>query len=130
MIILVFTLPRMTPDFSFLMHGLFSSLVLIYRFKSLSLSSSFKARCWAPPVCNLISRCGYGLAALLLFMPSLSTSILYCIASWRYLIYAVGHCSFHLPLQRGPEDKNTLKSTAPQPSWWLEVLTVLLNTLI
>lgn len=42
MIMLVFTLPSMTPDFSFLMHGLFSSLVLIYRFKSLSLSSALR----------------------------------------------------------------------------------------
>lgn len=44
MIVLVFTLPRMTPDFRFLLHGLFSSLVLIYRFKNLSLSNIFKRR--------------------------------------------------------------------------------------
>lgn len=47
------------------------------------------------------------------FMPSLDTSILYCIMSLRDLIYAVGHYSFHLPVQRDPGDKNALKSTAP-----------------
>lgn len=118
MIVPVFTLPRMTPDFSFLMHGLFSSLVLIYRFKSLSLSNIFKTRCWALQVCNLTSGCGYGLAVTLLFYVQfcLYASILYCISSFRELIYAVGHYSFHLPIQKDPGGKNALKSTFPAPT--------------
>lgn len=47
------------------------------------------------------------------FMPSLYTSILYCIMSLRDLIYALGHYSFHLPVQRDPGDKNASKIHCP-----------------
>ena len=63
------------------------------------------------------------------FIPSF---VFYCTSSWRYLIYAVGHYSFHLPRRRNLGDKNALKSTVPQlqPFWHLGLLNTLLNTLI